>query len=618
MDETQVALTAFTGGMNGGLNPLLLPENTMSRTVNCQSRDQLLTTRIGCRSIPINGDEVLSGLNIQGACWFNPAKGQSQQTFAKDLSRIVLAAGGRKFEFVFTGAKARLAQSVVKEITGVDEEENPLIQKASLHLVWMFPAEIYVIAGDGRSETWIYDTVKASFSTGYTEANKAESKLANGATAGIYAHGRICQTINSRQIIVGDIIHKADQGNPKNILDTTEQVYWNTGSFFSPPSAMGNVLAVQILPLRNTQHGHGELMWHCEDGVFSLEINVSPRSAWGNQQLVRHALLDTGARGPFCIVIDDGDQMFRSKHGIQTLRSAAAEASAIGNPQRPISSQVSTWLKTDYDPFVRFCSMAKWVTAKRIFCTTGLWVKGVHRGGKGFVSLNLEPIPGDQNSCWEGLWTLPSWSSKPVQFVSGNFGEQDRTFCFTYNEKNKIGIVEFDESLDYDVGPDGEVKEISCQAITREIGCGDILTKKEGVRGTLLIREARRSPVIGVWVRTGHKRPWIFWKSVRLCRKKKTGEQTPEDVLIEDVPYDEPINLGVFPGLGKHARKFQLLLRWKGYVQFESITIITNPKADPEQGRVTEKIIPLEGKVKSCYNDYEYSEDTNRWEEALT
>lgn len=620
-DPEQITLSFVGGGMNGALNPANVPDNQYSRAVNVELINQRPHTRRGVRVLPFieTDDATVKGFqsgNFQGATFFNPAKGQSQISFAEDGSRIMCSIAGKRYQVIPREAHPRLSNVVIERVDGV-QDGNP-----NLHLVWWYQAENYIIAQDGEADTWIWDGFTTPFeSTGLNTVDKPKSKLANGATVGAYVHGRIVQVVNSRQVIVGDIIHKSNQTDSINILDTTEQVYWATGSYFSPPSSMGNIIAAELLPLRDTQHGHGDLMLHCEDGIFSLNLNLYPRTSWENTPLVKHVLLETGARGPYALALYDGDQFFRSRHGLQSLRSARGESQLLGNPYNPISEEVDTWLKNDYEPFVRFTSISKWAIERRLYITVDPWINGAVRGSRGIVSLNFAPVATAQtNRAWEGLHTYPPEIANPIQMVNGVFNGRDRVYMFARGDDGKNRIAEFSQDLRNDILIDGTERRISCQIVTKAMVGAGLFSKAVITQGILYMTDVSGVLDWGVWARNTDCQNWTYWRQGQVC--VKSDDCCPEDEagcnLNDYCPQEFELNLGEMPDSLRHNRKIQLLIRWRGSAAVEGVKIRVSP-GDPDEGTMPEGA----GKCpKNCvaermdciYDDYENVSDENRWE----
>lgn len=610
--------------MNAALNPVNLPDSFYSRAVNVQLHDQRPTTRRGVKVLPFKNtdDKVRKAFqedNFQGAMFYNPSKGQSSISFSKDASRIMASVGGKRYQVITQEIQPGNNAVSVEEVAGL-KQGNP-----DLHLAWWYQAENYAIVQDGQADTWIWDGFNPPvFSTGLDQVDKPSSQLANGATVGGYAHGRIIQVVNARQVVVGDIIHKSNLSSPKNILETTEQVYWATGSYFNPPSSMGNIVAIGILPLRDTQHGHGDVMLHCEDGIFSLNLNIYPRLSWVEQPMVKHVLLETGARGPYAIALYDGDQFFRSRHGLQSLRSARGESQLLGNPLNPISEEVDTFLIRDYESYVRFTSVAKWAIARRLLLTVDPWVRGKYRGSRGIVSLNFAPVSSAQTEkAWEGLMTFPPEIANPIQVVNGLYNGRDRTYMVASGGDRCNRVVEFTSDGKNDVLEDGSVERISCQLITKALVGDNLFSTKEHNLGVLYLVGVEGLLDWGVWVRNNECDNWTYWRQGQICARSEDGccEGDDECDLRDFCQHQVDLDLGDMPDEVKNARKVQFLIRWKGVASIEGIKVI-HSVGDPDEnsgapdGAFDDECDKcLDTRHDCIYNDYEYSSAEDRWED---
>lgn len=603
----EVVFSFVVDGQNDSVHPTLLPRSNVARMTNCRIQDQLPTTRFGVKAHKLGPDaNEFRRLNIQGASFYNPTLGSSQQSFGQDQASIVTNAGGKKFHTTFG----------VKGLVSVSDETNDVLGVETVHLAWLYQAENYMLSQDGASQTWIWDgTSPATASTGYRTDIPEISRLPNAATAGCYAHGRIVTVVDGKKIIVGDIIHKTELTSPSNVLETTEQNYYATGSYFSPPSNLGEVMAIAILPLRNTQHGHDDVIIHCKYGVFSLKIDIFPRDQWSELAISKHLLLDTAAVGPYAIILYDGDQMFRSRNGIQTIRSAAAQANILGNPQQSISEPVRSMLDSDHPSLLRFSSMAKWSWQHRTFCTTGLWIDGPHRGGRGFVSLNMMPQGSyaSDSRAWEGLWTLPYGYSKPVQLLNGLFGDSDRLLILATEETDdgyNNSLVEVDPALKHDVMEDGSSRDISCQVISRNLPLEDNHSFKIWHDGRIVFRNVQGCLDWGVWCRRSTGDKWQHWNSGKVVAPTVCDKAA---CLQEPKSYQVIRNLGHPPEEMRNAVTMQVLIRWRGYAQVECVRVgvemgDNDDSISPTCEELVEEIAPCD------YSDYEYSSEEPSWQ----
>jgi hypothetical protein len=628
-DLFEAVIYFANGGMNAAVHPSLLNKDNVARMTNCRTEDNLPTTRYGIRFFPLDGQiENFVKDNLQGGCFYNPSLGQSSLTFGVNEDTLVIAAGGRKYQ-VFVNDASQIME--VSEIT------SGLLTDTDVYMAHLIQAENYLIAQDGISDCFIFPGEgNAFFSPGYNTQNKDASRLANGASLGCYAHGRIIQVVDGNRFLVGDIIFANNLTTPRDILNTSEQLYFASGANFAAPSDMGECRAIDFLPLRNTLYGHADVMCHQKIGVMSLDVSQYPRTNWENEVLTSIALLDTAAAGMYALALNNGDQIFRSRVGIQSLRSAAANDELFGNPQSPVSEPVQCWFDLDVERLIRFTSCAQWDTQNRFFSTVGQWAQSRWRGADGMVVLNFMPL-GEvqpQNWAWEGLWTLPPGHESVVQIINGVFREQDRTFLIgttrqgEYNfETGDLGfknfIAEIDPLLPYDVLEDGTKVPISAQCVSREFSGPDRTLVKEIMNGAVSFRGVVGDLTWGVWVRKDSTGDWTFYrggKSKQCDSVTVTGEPCGLDpacaCFVETQPREVVVEIGACPI--QRARAWQFLVRWKGYAQLEYLRV-SYQNADPEAGSTILPSPSCSGRKTQCgdYDDFEYSNPNNRWEALI-
>lgn len=607
----QLAFENAGGGMNAFDPPHKIATNQVARMVNCAIVDGLPTTRVGARVVPFSGDsaEFVRAKPVQGSCFYNPAKGQGGIVFAASTASLALACGGRKFIVRLSGRRSQM-KAVPEDISA------GLFTNEQFHLVWLSQWEDLLVAADGESKTFIYSPKDgARFSRGYNSTDKPKSEIPNGATVLTYAHGRGITVVNSRLVLVGDNLHRVDQSSSSNLVQFTEQVYWATGQYFLPPSSMGGITAAGILPLKNTLHGHGEVIIHCEDGVFSLDISQYPRASWSEKSLTRIVASGPGAGacGPYALDGVDGDQVFRTLNGAQSLRSAAATPSPEGNPERTLSAEVDTWFASDYPRWLRFASVSAWESERRVLYTTQPIVQGSYRAHRGLISRNTDPgvTKGGDAAVWEGLWTLPPQCAGIIQTVDGIFDGEQRMFAWTRGSDRKNRLVLFSSALHSDVLEDGSERAIRSQVWTRAIDAGKWWISREFYRGRLYLRNIEGRVRWGVWYRTAENPAWKFWrKGEVLAPAVSEGSE-----LDSPEARSKMFPLGSIPaecdpdtnGKTNVSRSIQFLVRWEGYCQFEGIYLThgdaDQSKDDLECGAVAQFSTP----TGDGYDDFEYS-----------
>lgn len=618
MADKEVAFYLVDGGLNQASPTARLPDTQLVRASNVIFRNELASTRMGCRILPMDGDsmEHFRGANWQGTAFYNPGEGQSAKAYGSDEAMLFTSIGGRKFA-IHLERKDGAPFARIEDVTG------GFVESPNSHLVWLSQWENFMLAQDANGSCWIWDGENDAFvSGGYIPQGpaRASSMVPNRASVMAYAHGRGVCVVNGRAALVGDNINFRDQNSAKDVLNFTEAVYWATGQFFSPPTRLGAILAAAVLPIQDEAQGQGDLLLHCERGIFSVNLNVFPRSAWSNTPLVKEAYRGGGAAGPYAITLADGDQIFRSQAGIQTVRSARAEAGMLGSPMQPISDGIRSYFSADEPRFLRFASVTAWPSQRRIVATCYPMVNGRHWRHRGIVSLALDPVPGKQTPpVFESLWTVPVEAGRIVQTVGGTFERKDRFFALCRSDAGQNCIVEFDPALRDDVLADGTRRRIRSQIITRRLDCGKPFTKKNFQWGTLYIVGVEGVVDWGVWYRVAGEQEWKLWRKgcVDNGSKHECEGCGPQ-------PTDHEAPLGDVPNDGKQTSRYvQFLVRWAGRCSMESIRVAFGGN-DPDEGKFDPNklshCIPLTQSAVVNFNDYEYAEDAeaDSWLGALT
>lgn len=544
-----------------------------AKGINVQIRRQTVATRPGVRVIPYlfqdSVAEEFPALNLQGAQYYNPARGLGLlQISQNDSGYILVAAAGRKFSLLYQEAGADKRMVVVDE-TGVEPSRE------DLQLVWWEQAENYALAADGYGSVWIWDgATEARYSVGFN-SNPGEgetSEIPTGVSVMVYSNGRLWVVVNGRQVLAGDIIHGANQTSAADVLKFTEQGYFAEGQYFLPPTAMGDIVAAEILPIQDTAQGQGDAMFHTADGgIFSLQTNVYPRTDWANTRMINMFLPNVSASGPYAVDAWNGDQYFRSDFGIQSIRSARAEAQIFGSPHRPVSEGVAVWLDHDALEELRFCSLSMWVDAERLLCTTQPVTALSGHGHRGIVVLNLDPVDAaTPTPAWEGLWTFHPELKYPVQMIHGRFRNVRKEFLLSCGSDGLTRVGEFDPLLTQDLLEDGTAVPIPCQVETRESVGGDIRAPKQWTGGRIYFRRAFGPLKWRVEVRTEKERCWALWREGRIDRVEPCPDLCG---ILEAQSISASYELGKLPEKYQVSRKLQARISWEGCVELELLKV---------------------------------------------
>ena len=560
---------------------------------NIEIVDGIPTTRRGFRVWKLTANSKFEKGNVQGATFFDPSLGQSSVSFSDSRPMIVVAVAGKKFKIDVN----------TKELSEIVSAKDAI---ATTDLVVFCQAENYLIAVDSKSDTWVWDSMgDPEFSPGYSEENKEASRIPNSAYAVAYSHGRLVVALNGNMIVVGDSIHKNNKSNASNLLEFTEQAYWATGASFAPPTSLGNTTAISILPIRDTQHGHGEVMVHLDLGIFSIDTNVYPRSKWSETPMVKTASMESSAVGPYAICVSSGDQIFRSHSGIETLRSSTGATGYLFSPSIPATERVNKLFDADYKPLLRFASVVRVHRDNKVLSTVSPNKNGLVRWHDGIASINSNSSPGDGNPtvAFEGTWCLPNQVKGIVQLVSfvSNGDGRVLAVCNNADPNNTVNrIGEFEKNLTYDVLEDGTIKQIECAVVTR----GSFFESSMGFKNLkavkVFFRNITGSLNWSVYYRTSENANWTKIKDGSL-RGGSGG------VCLDGSPNDMPLSTGIV--LSVSEVKFvwiQFLIKWTGYAQLNGVMA----DADVSESSTNfEESFSSQGKFNgTLFNPYEYSE----------
>lgn len=612
-ENQQLAWINVSGGMNSADPAHEIAENQVARMVNCALVNKLPRTRHRIRVVPLTGDTAatLAANNVQGSIYFNPSQGQGAFLLGQNTASLATACGGKKYIVKLTGSKLTRTGEV-SDIT------NGKLTGSQLHLNWLLQAENYLFAQDGQSNCFIWDSSNpARFSDGYDTTDKPSSEIPNGGTVMLYVDARVSCATSNRFVLYGDSLHESSLTTASNLPKFTNQTYWATGQYFAPPSNFGEIFAAAVLPIRDDTNGQGAGVYHCANGAFSIDTNIFPRSSWSERALVRHTAHGAAAVGPYAIDVHDMDQIYRTRNGIKTLRSARAESSLEGNPQQPISNGVRVWLDADFPAWRKFTSLVLAEERNRMFCTVQPQVRGRFRWHFGCVVRNTDPAISETQTpaAWEGLWTLPAEVAGITQFVRGLVDGGQCVFAWCVGTDGKTRLVEFLNDEGDDILEDGTTQPVRGQIITRVIDLGKWWKQKEFTYGKLFLTDVIGDVKWGVWVRPKGSRQWVHWQSGSI-----SVPSANVDTMEQGESSDEPIVLGELPEKctnGARVREntgIQLLIRFEGLCTVQGVYVGVNENP-PDQNKFEKSRLAIERDLipTSEYDDFEYWSESNPW-----
>jgi len=579
-------------GMEPSKDGLMISTYGYESAVNVEIRKGFPSTRRGVSVVPIIGDEEdvnnWSAENHQGSKIHNPSRGQSAKVFANDRDLIMSAVGGRKFSLKPKRSASGEMYAEIEDLT------SGLRTDPSIHLVyWGTSIEIYAMANDGFSDMWIWDSSGPAFNqVGYLPNDKPNSKLPNGGTVIGYAHGRVHIATN-RVWISGDGLHKNSLTTPINLLDATEQTYWDTGKAIVPPSAMGDPLAFAPIPRNRTVHGIGDSILYHQYGAFGVDYN-KVRSSWADEPMTEHVLLYGSARGPYAVDIMDGDHIFRSNRSLELLTSVLNESEPDGNPENTIGQEIKDLLALDYEPYLRFASVVTWHKRNRALCTIDPVVRNRFWHHRALVSKNFKPRETERSPhATESMFTFPPEIRNICQLVRGHVGHKEEIFFVSRNDtydprdgQNKLVI--FDELKNHDLVYDfrGLKKKynIESQLVTKKLSMGESFTSKKDIVGRIGFKDVESTTKYAVYYKTDKSKCWSFWY-------KGCLEFTPKSSTVNFTGLnaeDPEIVLPKVRGIGKF-KWIQCKIIWEGSATLWYMLVNSAVEDSPDWSFKTER-----------------------------
>lgn len=588
-----------SGGVRGDVHPFALGGTAFQRATNVRLHRRMARTAHGWECVPVDASDfgVLTRWkesNTQGAWVFNPGLGQSAMRFADEQSQILHAAGGSLYRLLPSTVNGRFTLLL-------QEADGGLKSSRFQMLAWGAAGESWFIKTTGTGNTLFLDgrTGRTRWSNGYSITNKDGSEIPNRAGPIAYLHGRMHVGVRMNGmngIVVGDPVHRTDYSGPDNLLQTTEQVYLNTGLFLAPPSSMGSIMGIAVLPLQDTQHGHGEMVAFCPSpgGTWTADTNVYPRSDWGTRVISKHAILNTAAAGPFSYCEVDGDIVFRSRKGMQSLRSARAERNTAASPFRDLAGPVRWAMKHDFEELLVFNSTVRNERTQRLFTTVHNFWRGLHRWHRGFLVACQDPEQGVDAGAfslgaWEGLRCLPPEAGGPVQFVAGNFNGREELFAICWNHRDRRNSVwRLRADREYDSLESGERRMIDSRIVTGQFG-GSMFQAPDGDHLYLLAEN-----IIGdlTW-QVSWRHPGGEWTVLKTRKEEAgTGVLTDGPRFVERFPPADP------------GRRVEFLVRWRGAA---SVMLMFGAKPSPSLTDNMKGGTDCECPFAVIDDDYEYN-----------
>lgn len=408
-------------------HPSYLPSPVLASAINRSMRGGINRTRPSIRQIAIKGNaEVVSQFqsgNFQGATPYSSIKYGS-------YDGLVCSIAGNIYFLNIVNNNAW--------IYSIASGNDP-----SLLHTWFTQAEDWLYVQNGKQAPLAWSGLQLSPATRLLPLN---NQMPIG-TIMAYAHGRVWVSDRKNNIYASDIIYGNGFTETSNTQNFTEQNYWNEGGSFTPPSQLGNITGMYVMPYigANTR-GQGELVVLCENGAFTIDGSIS-RGQWIDTNIQRVALIGRGCVSPWSTCGVNNELLFRASDGWSLFTNSQSEF-VNSLSYRKLSREMSRWINED-TPWLRQFASAMFID-NRAVCTVGPYTvtnktqgQGLHRPHRGMIVLDLDQMTSSSpdsglNFRWDGLWTGP----RPTQVLSAQIRGQKRGFIFSFDADGKNRLYE--------------------------------------------------------------------------------------------------------------------------------------------------------------------------------
>ena len=466
MNEVSDGFISLLGGMQGGINPLLLGPTMYARGINVSSREGLVRTRAGFTSL----GAIPAAGTFQGAARWSLNSGD----------RIVVAVSGRLLTFNL--------ESETWTDLGVQ-------MSTTAETVYLEQADRWIIAQDGSSTPKAIEEV-AGVDQMYSGSNPDGVKHVPG-TISKYVFGRvhfvptllptqtpslpddaveadynetpISSALSGRTVFVSSDVR--DNFDPQWILRMSEHRILSQGGGLAMPQELGFITGMSAFRNAATGTGTGPLILFAREGVCAFDVSV-PRTAWKSQQLSQVLFFGSGTRSPFAIVPVNDDIVFLDAEGqLRTIRfttsKTAGGSGSLSNT--PMSTEVTPFLEASDRSLLPHAS-ASYAYNRLLFTVAG--EEGPQF--KGVVSMDTDPTFGvseTSNALFDGMWTGFTF----LRLLHARYQDGLRHFAVVRNGA-ALALVWYDDSALVD--PNGT--RIMSQLWTKfyEFGDAALLTKR--------------------------------------------------------------------------------------------------------------------------------------------
>lgn len=495
-----------TGGVDGQLQTLLLPQNRLAKMVNSTVRGGSVGTRPSVGAIELSFNSDLDRSRFERF----PIQGGKYYWHPTTDGLLITSVGGRIF-----------AINILGEVRDITPASGP--NSSQVPLAWLEQANQYMVIQNGQDLAIIiegYTSRRADPTKTIVQGSTtvAAPEVPTGTVMGFGLNRLVVANKNRTAFKIGDIA-----GGSTTVLTFSQTLYLNEAPEFGFPRQLGQIVAITFLAQADTAAGIGACLIIGTCGVLAMDLTV-PRTDWLNEDISRVVLLDVGGVGANAVVQVNGDLFFRSQQGgIRSLRMARAEQAGWG--KTPISREVDNYLANDSLRLLQFCQMARF--DNRLFCTTIPQMSDGHPNHLGMIPLNFDLISslaGKMSPAWEGVWT----GITPTVLSTGLFDGEERFLALCHDEDGINRLYEIRKTESFDI----ETEPIPAILQTKALDFQSKYNRKELIGGDLWFTDILGPTTVVVkWRPLGYPE-WTTWHSFTLCAGTGGAACTTQDCQV--------------------------------------------------------------------------------------
>jgi hypothetical protein len=505
---------SLAAGMDGGRAPNQIEKNQAAGMENIACRGGDPGTRPGFRDHDLFFERPnmtylasgvfssVNGISNQSVTNFHNGKFQAASYFAPRGTPecLMVMIGGRQYQVI-----PRTGRGL-----DVSEVQLPYRNRSDIPLSYMAQADRFHVTQDGESRPIIFDGVTA---------RRAKDDEVPVGTIMTYGMGRLCVTVNGREIAFGDLYGSHDGREGKrnftdpgdSVLLFTESTFLNEGFNASIAFSLGAITGLRFAPQQDSSVGDGEMLAFSENGVSSFFLS-QPRELWKDSAFQRVTLINIGGRRHLMIVSFNGDLWFRSDDGWRSYRQARAEQQ--GWAHLPLSTEVRTYLDADTATLLKYGSAINFDNRLIGTCTPRTNQGKVYHNG--LTSLDFDVLSSFGQStkpAWDGHWK----KLKFLQLVAGKFHGVNRAFAFAIDAAglNQIYELSTSDARDFD-GP------IECQITGRSMDFESPFNEKELISGDIWVDDVQDPVTFTASYRPDQHPDWQTWQTLPVIEPNGT------------------------------------------------------------------------------------------------